>query len=212
MILTINILLSALVFVGVGITLSYFTAIDILLTEATFLFFWSVFLLSVSGSFLNIPLTRSGKVCVKKKRFFGLLEKSVWLRQGVSLNIGGVVLPLIITGVFLSQFCLESFLVVLLIVTFFSFLGARFVENRGVLVRVALPVLYTSFFSVLLASESVVPFAFATGVVGVFLGADILHLPNALRRQGGALIIGGGGFLDAIFLVGFLSALVVYFS
>ena len=57
--------------------------------------------------------------------------------------------------------------------------------------------------------------AFTTGVFSVLIGSDMATLPNLLsftaklHKHGGAeLTIGGGGFHDAILVVGLISALV----
>jgi uncharacterized membrane protein len=163
----------------------------------------------IIGSFFNIPFGKKSMVQVTENRFFGLVRKVVWRPQGVSINVGGALIPLLITGYFLSRIPFEPLIVVTLVVTFFSFLGARFVQEKGVFISMVLPVLFSAFFSVLLAPEYAVEVAFSGGVLGVLLGADILYLPWILRKNSGVMSIGGAGIFDGIFLVGLFSAIIV---
>ncbi len=71
---------------------------------------------------------------------------------------------------------------------------------------VLLPVLFAVFFALFLAPEYAAQVAFSSGVLGVLIGADLLHLPLVLKRQGGMVSIGGAGVFDGIFLVGIISA------
>ena len=167
-----------------------------------------IIFLMIIGSFLNIPFGKKNMVQIEESRFFGLTKKVVWRPQGVSINVGGALIPLFIAGYFLSQIPLESLTIVVLVVAFFSFLGAQFIKERGVLISIILPVLFSAFFSVLLAPDYAVEMAFSGGVLGVLLGADILYLPWILRKNSGVMSIGGAGIFDGIFLVGLFSAII----
>ncbi len=164
-------------------------------------------LLAAIGSFVNIPLGKKGMVQVTESRFFGFSRRIVWRPQGISINVGGALLPLLIAGYFLLQVPIEPLLITTAVVTFFAFLGARFVKEKGILISLALPVLFSSFFAILLAPEYATQVAFSSGVLGVLIGADLIHLPWILRKNGGVMVIGGAGIFDGIFLVGIISAL-----
>ena len=159
------------------------------------------------ASFLNIPLGKKKLVKVYEKQFFGLAERAVWKSQGVSINVGGAVIPLLIVGLILPNISFYSFFITTSVVTFFSFLGSRIIEERGVVIAMFLPVLLSVFFSVLLAPEQAPQVAFCSGVLGVLIGSDILSLPYFLVKKGGVFSIGGAGIFDAIFLVGIISAI-----
>jgi uncharacterized membrane protein len=168
-----------------------------------------IIFLIIIGSFFNIPFGKKSMVQVTEKRFLGLIRRVVWKPQGVSINVGGALIPLFITGYFLSKIPFEPLIIVTLVVAFFSFLGAQFVQEKGVFISMILPVLFSAFFSVLLAPEYAVEVAFSGGVLGVLLGADILYLPWILRKNSGVMSIGGAGIFDGIFLVGLFSAIIV---
>jgi uncharacterized membrane protein len=165
--------------------------------------------LMIVGSFINIPLGKKGMVQVTETRFLGLIRRVVWKPQGVSINVGGALIPLLITGYFLSQVQIEAVLITTTVVIFFSFLGARFVKERGIFVSMILPILFSSFFSMLLAPEYAMQVAFSSGVLGVLIGADLLYLPWILRKNSGVMSIGGAGIFDGVFLVGLFSAIIV---
>lgn len=168
-----------------------------------------IILLLIIGSFFNIPFGKKSMVQVTERRFLGLIRRVVWRPQGVSINVGGALIPLFITGYFLSKIPFEPLIIVTLVVAFFSFLGAQFVREKGIFISMILPVLFSAFFSVLLAPEYAVEVAFSGGVLGVLLGADILYLPWILRKNSGVMSIGGAGIFDGIFLVGLFSAIIV---
>ncbi len=168
-----------------------------------------IILLLIIGSFFNIPFGKKSMVQVTERRFLGLIRRVVWRPQGVSINVGGALIPLFITGYFLSKIPFEPLIIVTLVVAFFSFLGAQFIREKGIFISMILPVLFSAFFSVLLAPEYAVEVAFSGGVLGVLLGADILYLPWILRKNSGVMSIGGAGIFDGIFLVGLFSAIIV---
>jgi uncharacterized membrane protein len=51
------------------------------------------------------------------------------------------------------------------------------------------------------------PIAFAGGVLGTLIGADLLHLPQIERMTPGILSIGGAGVFDGIALCGLFAVL-----
>lgn len=60
-----------------------------------------------------------------------------------------------------------------------------------------------SIFATFIAAESVAPaVAFAGGILGTLIGADLLHLKEIQRMSPGVLSIGGAGVFDGIALCG----------
>ena len=157
-------------------------------------------------SFFNIPLGKRRYVKTLERSFFGFRERLVWRSQGVSINVGGALIPLLIVGYFLPSLPLQAFLITTAVVAFFSFMGARFIEERGLAISMVLPVLFAVLFSIMLSPETAPEMAFSSGVLGVLIGADLLYLPWVLKKSGGVISIGGAGIFDGIFLVGVVSA------
>ncbi len=203
------ILILSLLPLSVALIFLYFTGLGLSLLEFSSSTVILIILLIIIGSFFNIPLTKKEMIEVTEKKFFGFIKKVVWRPQGISVNIGGVVIPLLITGYFIPQVSSDALLVTTAVVAFFSFLGARFVKERGILIPMILPVLFSSFFSLLLAPEQAMQVAFSAGVLGVLIGADLFYLPWIMRKNSGVMSIGGAGVFDGIFLVGLFSAVLV---
>ncbi len=166
-----------------------------------------ILLLILVGSFINIPLGKRGRVLIEEKKFFGAFRRNVWRFQGVSINVGGALIPLLVAGYFIPQIPLNALLITTLVTVFFSFLGARFVQRKGIVISMILPVLFASFFAIFLSPEHASQVAFSAGVLGVLIGADILYLPWAVKKGSGVMSIGGAGIFDGIFLVAIASAI-----
>ncbi|MCF7845333.1 MAG: DUF1614 domain-containing protein [Candidatus Pacebacteria bacterium] len=169
----------------------------------------------IVASSVNIPVGKRSYVEVIEPRFFGLFNRTVNRVQGVSVNLGGAVIPLVIAGVFISTINEAGLLKELMIITgitaVVSFAGSQFVENKGIVISIILPVLFTVLFSLILAPEEVARVAFSSGVLGVVIGSDLMHLPYALKSGKSVISIGGAGIFDGIFLVGILSAIIANF-
>ncbi len=167
-------------------------------------------------SFINIPIGRKDVVEVVEPRFFGFFRRSVRRFQGVSINVGGAVIPLLIIGFFLPSLweagLLRELGVIVAIISVFSFVTSHFIKEKGVVISMILPVLFTALFAAILAPEEAAKIAFSGGVLGVLIGSDILHLPYVLKKEKSVVSIGGAGIFDGIFLVGIISAVLAGIS
>lgn len=107
-------------------------------------------LFMIVASSVNIPVGKRNYIEVIEPRFFGLFNRTVKRVQGVSVNLGGVIIPLIITGVFISTIneagLLKELMIVTGITTVVSFVGSQFVKNKGIIISIILPVLFTALF------------------------------------------------------------------
>ncbi|MEA2092826.1 MAG: DUF1614 domain-containing protein [Patescibacteria group bacterium] len=174
-----------------------------------------VVLFMIVASSVNISVGKRNYIEIIEPRFFGLFNRTIKRAQGVSVNLGGAVIPLIVAGVFISTIneagLLKELMIITGITTTVSFVGSQFVKNKGIVISIILPVLFTTLFSIILAPEEVARVAFSSGVLGVVIGSDLLHLPYALKSGKSVISIGGAGIFDGIFLVGILSALLSSF-
>ena len=170
----------------------------------------TLFLMFV-GSFINIPLGRRKLVEVQESHFFGLFLRKRLLVQGLSVNVGGALIPLAIAGFLLFRVPLEETLIALLLMTLVAWKLSRVVPGKGVALPIFIPPLFAALFAFLLAPGEPALVAFVAGTLGVLLGADILRLPQVMRGEVSMLSIGGAGVFDGIFLVGIMAALLAGF-
>ncbi len=176
----------------------------------TFLLF-----LILIGSGINIPLTKKKLIYEEELRFFGLWRVPKIRAQGLFINLGGAVVPVLLSVYFLFRvsragFDLEPiFLATILMIIISKFLS-RVIPGRGVSLPALIPPIFSALFALILAPDFAAPSAFISGVLGTLVGADLLNLRRA-QRFGGFLSIGGAGVFDGIFLVGMVSALLAGF-
>ena len=164
-------------------------------------------LVMLLGSFVNIPLGKRKLVEVTESHFFGLFRRKRLLAQGLSLNVGGALIPLAIAGFLLLSVPLEETLVAIFLMTLISWKLSYVIPGRGIVVPVLIPPLFAALFAFLLAPGEPALVAFVSGTLGVLLGADVLRLPQVMRGEVGMMSIGGAGVFDGIFLVGIVAAL-----
>ena len=170
------------------------------------LVFLTLFLMFL-GSFINIPLGKRKLVQITESHFFGLFRRQRLVAQGLSLNVGGALIPLLIVGFLLFRVPLEETLIATLLMTLVAWKLSRVVPGKGIVVPVLIPPLFAALFAFLLVPEGAALVAFIAGTMGVLIGADILRLPQVMRGEVGMMSIGGAGVFDGIFLVGIVAAL-----
>ena len=170
-----------------------------------------IFFLILIGSSVNIPITKQKTILSKRSYFFGLFSKPVMEIHCVAVNLGGAIIPVLLSFYFLYQVYLNNFsLVRVLISTILMVIVTKYyskiVPGRGITLPVLVPPLFSVLFSFFLMPNFMAPCAFISGVLGTLIGADLLNLKK-MRRLGGFLSIGGAGVFDGIFLTGIVSAL-----
>lgn len=167
------------------------------------------------GSAVNIPLGGKKLIYVKESRFFGLWKTPKIKAQGLAINLGGAVIPILLSLYFLYLIWAQGFglkpilIATILMITVSKFL-ARVVPGVGISMPALLPPIFAAIFALLLAPGFAAPCAFISGTLGVLIGADFLNL-RKIQKYGGFLSIGGAGVFDGIFLVGIVSALLAGF-
>ncbi|MBT9317044.1 DUF1614 domain-containing protein [Leptothoe spongobia] len=153
----------------------------------------------VIGSTINIPLYQ------KSLRPVGML----WDRQQtiVALNVGGGLIPIILA---IYQFTRGNVLAILAttaIVTLVSYCAAQIVPGTGIRMNAMVAPLTAVVCAWLLGGVAAPSVAFAGGILGTLIGADLLHLKEMERLSSGTLSIGGAGVLDGIALCGLFALL-----
>ncbi len=166
-----------------------------------------ILLLILIGSAVNIPLSKKKMVYRKRPTFFGLFKKSELVASGLSINLGGAVIPIILSFYFLSKVPLKPVLITIILMIIISKFLARPIPGRGIGIPAFIPPLFAVIFALIFAPHFAAPTAFISGVLGTLIGADILNLHRIRKMSPGLLSIGGAGVFDGIFLVGIISAL-----
>ena len=172
-------------------------------SEATIL----ILLLMLLGSAVNIPLTRKKMFYVSEPSFFGLFKAPKLRTSGIAVNLGGAVIPVLLSIYFLFRIPLEPVLIAIVLMIFVCKILARPVPHMGIVLPTFIPPLFAFIFAWMLTPEFIAPCAFVSGVLGTLIGADILNLHKARKMGPGLFSIGGAGVFDGIFLVGIISAI-----
>lgn len=194
--------------------------------------FSAVMFVSLFGSFVNIPLTsvesREPVVVQREVRLFWVRwripEVVVGVRRTqVSVNVGGAVVPVVISLYLLlvsipsrSPDILMSYLrvlVVLVMVALLVYRSARLVKGLGIATPAFGPPIITALAVVLVdfASPMACPaqVAYVGGTLGTLIGADLLNLGRLPELRAPAVSIGGAGTFDGIYITGLASVLLV---
>ncbi|MFH1656563.1 MAG: DUF1614 domain-containing protein [Candidatus Nealsonbacteria bacterium] len=207
--ISILILILFIFFFPVLFVLGYFNIITIgfeklgFSSEATFL----IFFLILIGSLINVPLTRMKLTYIEEKSFFGLLKTTKLKPSGLAINLGGAVIPILLSIYFLIFIPLDLILIPLILMIISLKFLARVVPGRGIVIPALLPPLLALLFAFIFVPNFKAPSAFVIGVLGTLIGGDILNLSKAMKSNSGLISIGGAGVFDGIFLVGIVSAL-----
>ena len=170
-----------------------------------------VLFLVLIGSSIDIPITKQKRVLTTKRSFFGLFSKPAYEIHCVAINLGGAIIPVLLSFYFLFQIYLSGFnlarvLIATLLMVIVTKYYSRIVPGKGITLPVFIPPLFSTLFAFFLMPNFAAPCAFVSGVLGTLIGADLLNLKK-MRRLGGFLSIGGAGVFDGIFLIGIVSAL-----
>lgn len=186
---------------------------------------YSLFLFSLVGSFINIPIAEERSyvpvVGVREVRFFGIVYPVPyfdWAEQKVviSVNVGGALVPLSVVTyelVRLLELNAYSVLFRMTIAVFIAAIISNWVARPVPGVGIALPTIVPPLIAVSLALILDTPFrpviAYASGTMGVLIGADLMNWKKIKNLGAPMVSIGGAGTFDGIFLAGVLAVLLV---
>ena len=183
-------------FFAVGLTnLGLSAGVGILVVLAMILF-----------SSVNLPLSNKESVKVKDGRFFGSLEREIVVNKGLSINLGGGVIPLFIVSILIPNTPLIPTLIATVAATLVAYNFSKVIPSVGVTTSPLFVVLTVAVLSLLLAPENPQIVAFVSGVLGTLIGADLMNIKEVEKRSKTVMAIGGGGVFDGIFLIGILSS------
>ena len=130
-------------------------------------------------------------------------------RTIIAINLGGCVIPVGMCVYLLARELVDSLdlLIGLPVVTLVSYIFSRPIAGIGIGMPVFIAPLTAVITALLLEPANAAPLAFACGVLGVLLGADLLRLAD-IRTMGVPFAsIGGAGTFDGVFLTGIIAVL-----
>ncbi|GIW41388.1 MAG: hypothetical protein KatS3mg076_1965 [Candidatus Binatia bacterium] len=173
------------------------------------------------GGLVDIPVRRIPRdewVEVVPVSLFGLHR--VWPRlvrrrtyTVLAVNVGGCVVPSLVAlyetfrMLALGPRAFAALLVAVALNVWACHRVARPVPNLGVLMPPFVPAVLAAGSGLLLYREYAPSIAFAAGVFGPLVGADLLNLREVVRTARGGASIGGAGTFDGIVLSGLVATL-----
>uniref|UniRef100_A0A7C4TVU0 DUF1614 domain-containing protein n=1 Tax=Caldisericum exile TaxID=693075 RepID=A0A7C4TVU0_9BACT len=182
-----------------------------------------LFLLSLFGSLINIPLTTvtTSAPIVREKvvYFYGIPYRIPFLTEEtttISINIGGAIIPVCISIYeFMRLLYIGKLNVALtsilgiIVVSIIIHLFAKPVKGVGIAVPFFIPPIVTAIVALILSRQYAPAVAYISGTIGTLIGADLINL-NKIGELGAPVVsIGGAGTFDGIFLTGIFSTLLV---
>ena len=146
------------------------------------------FIAILIGGFFNIPLWHSGGTTV-------------------AVNVGGAIVPLLISAYLLRKAPLiRTALTVAVVATVAGLLAD--VDTRGIALHYGFLILPATAVSValILTGRKAPQVAFIAGTLGAIIGVDLVHLSEFVNLGGGSISIGGRGVFDGVFTTGIIAA------
>ncbi|MGB8697815.1 MAG: DUF1614 domain-containing protein, partial [Thermosynechococcaceae cyanobacterium] len=140
-------------------------------------------------------------------RFWGIPLRKIEQKTIVALNVGGGLIPTLLAIYEFSRVNPFAILVVMTTVTVVSYFAAQIVPGIGIQMNPLVAPLTAVLTAWLIVGNDAAPIAFAGGVLGTLIGADLLHLREIERMTAGVLSIGGAGVFDGIAMCGLFALL-----
>jgi uncharacterized membrane protein len=172
------------------------------------------------GSLINVPVKRIQRhriVEVPAVGMFGLgwgIGRQVEKQRRdliIAINVGGALIPSTMAVFELLRLAARGDLVPALacvgVNIFVCQRVARPIPGMGIGMPALVPGLVAVGCALLLAPDSAAPVAFASGVLGPLVGADLLHMHEIRRFDTPVVSIGGAGTFDGIVVSGMVALL-----
>jgi uncharacterized membrane protein len=176
---------------------------------------FGLLLLSLIGSYINIPLAELPEERIVKDRivsFFGVqyvvpLVKE-WPRTILAVNVGGAVIPTVLSLYLLARnrLFITGLIGVAVVATVVHWLAYP-VRGVGIATPTFAPPITAAVVGIVLSRRAAPALAYISGSLGTMIGADLLNLGHIQGLGAPVASIGGAGTFDAIFLTGLLAVL-----
>ena len=175
---------------------------------------------SLLGSYVNIPIAQlpeqeimSGREITYYGMHYVVPIVADWPGTVIAVNVGGAVIPLIMSLYLLRKNRLWGLgFVATAWVGLVCYWMAEPVRGLGIALPIFVPILATVVAAVLLSRRHAAPLAYISGSLGTLIGADLVNLDRIQGLGAPIASIGGAGTFDAIFLTGIVAALIATFS
>lgn len=172
-------------------------------------------LLSLLGSYVNIPVkeivSREPVISGQVIYFYGLRymvpHLEVERRTIIAVNLGGAVIPVLISGFLATMVNLADVIISVSIMSILIHMIARPVKGLGIAVPALLPPLMAAALALMISPTNAPMVAYISGTLGSLIGADLLNLNKIPDLRTQVASIGGAGTFDGIFLTGIISVL-----
>ncbi|RME68223.1 MAG: DUF1614 domain-containing protein, partial [Nitrospirae bacterium] len=172
------------------------------------------FLACLFTSGINIPVYRRqlitdieyDEISALFYRFFGIRPPYV-AEETVAVNLGGAVLPCLLSLYLLFSVPQDLAIAGTLMVSLGAYILSRPVRGIGIVMPAFVPPLLSAIVGLMLSRQYAPQIAFVSGTLGTLIGADLLRLRQFRNLGAPFLSIGGAGVFDGIYLVGLVSVL-----
>lgn len=172
-------------------------------------------LVSLMGTYFNIPIYRfpaeqvvSGSYIDSFGMRYIIPMVGEWQGTTVAVNIGGAVIPVILSLYLLvrNEFYGRA-LAGIILVTLVVHMVAYPVRGLGIAEPLFVPPLVAAAAGLIFSRKSAPALAYISGTLGTIIGADLLNLDKVPGLGAPIVSIGGAGTFDGIFLTGIASVL-----
>ncbi len=173
-------------------------------------------LASLIGSYINIPVGEVESGVPDAQAVVGYFGARYRVPTGyrtanttVAINVGGCVVPILISIFLLSRLDAVIFpsLLGVAIVALVVHRFARPVRGLGIATPVLVPPIAAALCGFLLGGNHADAVAYVSGVIGTLIGADLANLSKIGGLGAPVASIGGAGTFDGIFLTGIVAVL-----
>ncbi len=171
--------------------------------------------LSLLGSHVNIPIkeirsqepVNPGGIIDFYWFRYVIPPLEVERRTTIAINLGGCVIPVLVSGFLITIVNPVEVLIGVFIMTVFIHMIARPVKGLGIAVPALLPPIIAAGLALIISPQNAPVVAYISGTLGSLIGADLLNLKKIPDLGTPLASIGGAGTFDGIFLTGIISVL-----
>ncbi len=180
---------------------------------------YSLLLLSLLGSYVNIPVFQlppeevvSGSYADLFGMRYVIPHVQEWPGTVIAVNVGGAIVPVLLSIYLTVKNRLYGQAILgTAVVTFLVHLMAYPVRGVGIAVPFFTPPLAASVAALLISRKYAPALAYISGSMGTLIGADIMNFDKIRGLGAPVASIGGAGTFDGVFLTGIIAVILAGF-